>query len=147
MWQLNLVRIGTLAWASVLLMACGHQSVQSPELAETRWQLIEIDGATPAVAEDKRPTLILSIGESRASGSGGCNRYSGSFRQGKRSLRFGPMMQTKIGCGGAINQSEQQFHAGLARVASLRQNADQLELLDQDGALVMRLQATAADAP
>lgn len=148
MRQMIFIRGTALVITGAMLMACGHQSVQTPALADTEWRLIEIDGSAPAIVEDRRPTLVLNVAEDRAVGSGGCNRYSGSFREGKDRVQFGPMMQTKIGCGDEINQSEQRFHAALARVARLRQRADQLELLDENGAILMRMQASAsADAP
>lgn len=148
MRRLQFARIGLLASTAVMGMACSQQPVQTPGLADTEWQLVEIEGKAPAVADDRRPTLMLLAIEDRAHGSGGCNRYSGSYTRSEDGLKFGPMMQTKIGCEAAINHSEQQFHAALARVARLRQSADQLELLGDDDAVLLRLRAVSAtDAP
>ncbi len=148
MRRLQFARIGLLASTAVMGMACSQQPVQTPSLADTEWQLVEIEGKAPTVAEDRRPTLMLLAIEDRAHGSGGCNRYSGSYKRTDNGLSFGPMMQTKIGCEAEINHSEQQFHATLARVSQLRQSADQLELLGDDGAVLLRLRAiNASDAP
>ena len=148
MLRLQLSRIALLAIGATSLMACSQQPVQTPSLADTEWQLVEIEGKPPAVAEDKRPTLMLLAIEDRAHGNGGCNRYSGSYTRADNGLKFGAMMQTKIGCEAEINRSEQQFHAVLARVTQLRHRADQLELLANDGAVLLRLRALGSnDAP
>ncbi|MBB5235282.1 META domain-containing protein [Deinococcus budaensis] len=53
------------------------------------------------------PSLTLTQG--RVSGSGGCNRLSGSVRASGDALTFGPLAVTRMACAPAVNAQEQTF--------------------------------------
>lgn len=65
------------------------------------WMLVKLgDRTNPMGAGDKPPVLAFSSTDMRANGFGGCNRFSGSYTIVGDSLRFGPLMSTKMACPG-----------------------------------------------
>src|SRR5882762_8686897 len=70
----------------------------SAGLANTRWCPIRIGGRAALVAGQPEPWMELDPKTRRGTGSGGCNRLSGSYQTGKGALRFGPLMSTKMAC-------------------------------------------------
>jgi heat shock protein HslJ len=84
-------------------------------LAGSQWRLAELNGrAVPDVPGGEAPTLRFDASEPRASGSGGCNQFSGPYTQTGASLHFGPMASTRRACRDA---------------AATRQEAEYLEAL------------------
>jgi copper homeostasis protein (lipoprotein) len=152
----GLITIATICLVS--LMGCGGK--QPPEtqgaapaaapvaevapaaLRTTHWKLVMLGGGPlPATADPERvPHLVFAADEDRVSGSGGCNRLSGTFTLEGDKLAFGPMMATKMACaeGGEI---EGYFLIALRGVTAYRIIGDTLELLDVAGALVLRFEA------
>lgn len=123
-----------------------------PEVAQpvplrgTYWKLVELGGSPVPAAQDRlrEPSLLLAEGEDRASGSGGCNRFSGGFKLEGERLSFLPMAATRMAClqGGQI---ESGYLLALSGVASYRLRGGSLELLDAAGGLVVRFEQ--AEAP
>ena len=126
------------------LSGCAQTESKSVALDAGEWRVEQIDGVALVIAadEDRRPTLQFTAAEQRAGGSGGCNRYSGSYTETGDALSFGPMMQTKMGCADPIGRIEREFHTALGKVAARRVNGDQLELLDASGVVVIGLRST-----
>lgn len=125
------------------LTACAQSTSEKipATIVDIQWHLTGINGAAPVLAEDAvAPTLQLSSSDARAQGSGGCNRYSGTYTLDGDALAFGLMMQTKMACADAVNQLEQQFQLALSKVATQRSVDGALELLDGGGNVVMALQ-------
>lgn len=82
-----------------LLGACETATVSDAkpmkdQLTQNDWAAETIDGA--AVINPGRVTL--SFGDGRVSGRGGCNLYSGPADVGEGTLKFGPMISTKMAC-------------------------------------------------
>lgn len=69
------------------------------------WTLI--GGAALRPLAGNAPSLTLTQG--RVSGSGGCNRLSGSVRISGDTLTFGPLAATRMACSPAVNAQEQTF--------------------------------------
>ena len=65
---------------------------------------------------DMAQTTIVFDGEGRASGNGGCNRYTGSYTFENGKLVFGPLAGTKMMCPEAVMDQEDRFHDALADV-------------------------------
>jgi len=62
-----------------------------------RWFLLALKGKT--VNKNTKAFLLLNPNEKRAVGSGGCNRFSGSFtHSASDSLAFGVLASTKMAC-------------------------------------------------
>ncbi len=133
--------------AGFSLAGCTHNAMVHSNLVYTDWQLIEIGGkATAATTEGRLPSLNLSEKTGGAQGSGGCNRYAAKFTQSGESLSFSAPLASKMGCASAVNQLEMAFFEALRAVATQRIKGDQLELRDDQGELLMRLQAKAGSA-
>ena len=77
---------------SVMIAGCAPTvSGQGPEafnLAGSEW----------AVAPGDNQPFVQFSAEGKASGNGGCNRFSGSFEQAGQVLSFGPIVSTKRAC-------------------------------------------------
>jgi heat shock protein HslJ len=125
--------------AVMLLAGCAPASKETAPLGDDTWRLVEIGGNAVRVEAAQQPTLTLIDDDARAEGSGGCNRYSATFEQDGTALGFGPAMATKRGCAEAVNRLEVQFFDALTRVAAQRVEDGELQLLDVDGAVLMRL--------
>jgi copper homeostasis protein (lipoprotein) len=71
--------------------SCGNPLVDSP-LRGTYWKLVRLSETPVRVAEKQHePHLIFANYEPRISGSGGCNRLTGSFELDGDKLRLGRM--------------------------------------------------------
>ena len=63
------------------------------------WVLVELFGEpAPSGAGGRPATLIFEADTSRAGGFAGCNRYGGSYTVAGDSLRFAPLIMTKMAC-------------------------------------------------
>ena len=88
---------------------------RDPEPAELvgAWLLEDFGGRG---VMDMVQTTIEFDGEGRAFGSGGCNRYTGSYTFEDGLLAFGPLAGTKMMCPEAVMDQEDQFHQALGAV-------------------------------
>jgi putative lipoprotein len=100
------------------------------------WHVREIAGQP--LAGPQRAEVTFDA-QGRAYGTGGCNRFTGGVTVSGSSLRFGPMAQTNMACEDAAMAQEARFHAALAMVRAWRIEAGVLALLDEAGAVAMRL--------
>ena len=120
------------------------QAQAAVALRQTWWRLVEIPDGGPPVgwpAAQARPAhLLLQDTEARGSGSGGCNRFDGSYQLQGRSLRFLALTASLRLCldGGL---SEAAFFERLAKVASYRQKDRRLELRGSDGKALLEFEA------
>ncbi|MGH7585267.1 MAG: META domain-containing protein [Gemmatimonadales bacterium] len=97
-------------------------------LESTEWSLLELNGKI-AIGADNRPlTLLLDPAARRAAGFAGCNRYSGSYELSGNSLKFGPMIMTKMACNEAMD-TESAYAEALGKVTGWRITGGNLELL------------------
>ena len=114
-------------------------SAPSPQLGDTEWRLVELNGEPVEIA-DGAPVLnlLLDLEESRVAGSGGCNRLTGTFALSEGELRFGPLATTLMACLEPVMQRERALLAALARVTSYQLDGRTLTLLS-DGEPVVRL--------
>lgn len=125
---------------------CGEPAARA-DLVGTRWVPTQLGGEPVVVPEDrKQPFLTLAEGEARAFGDAGCNRFSGSYELDGHALSFGPLAMTKMAC--PDPNPETAFAEALNATRSWRVLGQMLELYDESGARVARLQAhPAPDAP
>lgn len=105
-----------------------------------RWLLEDIRRAGVI---DRLQTVLEIAADGRVSGSGGCNRMSGSARISGTRISFGPVAATQMACAPAAMNQEQKFFAGLREVR--RWGADpargKLVLLDGRGRPMMTFSA------
>jgi heat shock protein HslJ len=135
------VRLTSLA-VLLLLQLIGHAIADSP-LRGTYWRLVRLH-ETPVQAPDKQrePHLIFANHELRISGSGGCNRLTGSFEIEGDELKLGRIATTRMACPEGMEQ-EHRFFQSLDQVERYRISGSHLEMLDAQDALVARFEAVA----
>lgn len=106
-----------------------------PEEVAGGWQLIQLgDEAIDAIAI---PTLDITE-TGAASGTGGCNQYSGTVMVSPTEIRVGPLMATKIGCDGPINRLETRFLAALQEARAWTIDTEGLLVLEGGERLVFQ---------
>ena len=106
-------------------------------LAYTEWTLVELDGEPVEISEaELAPSLVLDLEEARVTGSGGVNRFTGSFALSEGELRFGPLAATRMAGPEEAMQREQAFLDALARVTSYELDDRRLTLLTGGDAVV-----------
>jgi heat shock protein HslJ len=119
---------------------CGDRSA-APALETTRWKLTHLgDAAVVLAGAQQEPHLILDPETGRASGSGGCNRLTGSYEVKGVSLTFGAIAGTMMACPAGMD-TEQAFYKALGAVRTWKIDGQRLELFDQTGGMVARFEA------
>ena len=137
-------RLSLLHAAAVLsVAACATTggSASAPEIDGSTWRLVEAAGTpAPAPEGDRYAYVRLLADSARAEGNGGCNRMSGPFTRAGDSLRFGPMISTKMACADeSRNRAETEFMGALDRTRAYRVSGDTLALLGDGGAVLAKL--------
>jgi len=124
------------------LVACSASpAVPDEPLQDRYWRVVEIDGkAIQAVASKSEPHVVLTS-DLRAHGADGCNRFNGSYILAD-GLRFGHLASTMMACAPPVNTLAREFGRALAATASYRIHGKQLALIDADGRVRLRLEAT-----
>jgi heat shock protein HslJ len=78
--------------------------------------------------------IYLQFGDGQVSGSGGCNRFAGSYTQDGDKLKLGTLAATQMACAiDAVMQKEQQFFQMLAAVHSAEGSHMKLVLRNAQG--------------
>jgi heat shock protein HslJ len=109
-------------------------------IQDRTWTLIQLGKAPLIVTGDApRPTLTLKSPEGLAQGMGGCNRFSGTYELQGRSLRFGPLISTKMAC--PRLDTETAYMSALEQTRSWSFIDGLLELLDADAKPLARFEA------
>jgi len=117
---------------------CPERGVEA-SLANTRWRPIRIGDKAVAVASGQQePWIVLDDRAGRVTGSGGCNRINGSFTAGDGTLRFGALASTRMAC--PAMELEQRFLAALDATRRFRRSGRTLDLLDDRGKTLARLE-------
>ncbi len=110
------------------------------ELVGTTWTLVLLGAESVVVAEGgQEPHLILDA-EGRVQGSGGCNRLMGGYATAGADLTFTPLAMTRMACPDGADV-EPRFVAALEATRRWRILGRQLELYDDGGELLARLEA------
>jgi heat shock protein HslJ len=132
---------------ALLATACTQVVPASPErqLQGTSWVAASIGGKT--VVGSQRPTLEFGK-DSTASGSDGCNRFTGSYTGSGEKLSFGQLASTAMACvDEAVTEQATRFLAALGATAGTRNSGATLDLLDASGAVLASFQAAPAVDP
>jgi heat shock protein HslJ len=114
---------------------CARDALAAAPLIDTYWKAVEIEGQPVRLATDQRePHLLLAEKDSRAAGSTGCNRFTGSFRQEGGGLSFPhPLALTRMACPPPADTLERSFLAALEATAAHQIAGETLELRDAEG--------------
>ena len=115
------------------------------DLAGTSWRLEDLAGAGVL---DRVPSTLEFGPDGQISGSGGCNRFSGSYQRHGDTLSLGPLAATRMACPEAVMHQEMAFLAVLESVAWYEWTAeDFLVLHPADEGAPTRLVAIGSDKP
>ena len=112
-------------------------SVLQSGLANTRWVPVRI-GERSITGLEREPWIVLDPREKHAAGSGGCNRFSGSYESGEGTLKFGPLASTRMAC--PAMETETAFLKALEGTRRFRLAGRHLDLLDDHGAVLVQLE-------
>ncbi|WP_439534638.1 META domain-containing protein [Polymorphobacter sp.] len=125
-----MIRTSLTLAAALLLAACATKDVarvmkgDPPPLAGSLeggpWLVEDLNGG--GVMDNALIDLNFDPGDqgtSRVAGRAACNRYSGSWTQTGTTVRFGPLITTKMACAPALMDMEQKFLSTLEAVTTL----------------------------
>ncbi len=117
---------------------CGGGSRESG-LTNTRWRPVRIGNFEVVVQERQRePWIELDSRSNHLTGSGGCNRFTGSYEAGNGTLRFGRIARTMMAC--IEMDTENAFLRALERTRQYRVRGRILDLIDDRGQTLARLE-------
>lgn len=119
----------------------GTTPADPQSVEDTAWRLLELEGE-PINPEGPQgePTLTLDSGSGQAAGTGGCNRFTGTYTLDGDGLTIGQVAATRMACPEGMDLEHDYFDA-LTRVRRYALDAGHLHLYDQDGALLARFEA------
>jgi heat shock protein HslJ len=108
-------------------------------LTGTDWRLVSLGPAGAEADIVAGTTVTLKFGDDgRASGSTGCNSYSGTYQVRGDSLTFGRLISTRRAClDQNANQQEQRFLSALEMANRFRLSANRLTILSDRGRNVL----------
>lgn len=136
--------------ALLALAACGSPPSDSPDAApsgggapgiepetgglagleNTAWLAQDLGGGP--VTEQSMITLAFDD-QGQVFGSGGCNRYTGSYSREGDALHLGPVAATRMACPEAVLDQESAWFAFLESVVRYEHTAEGLLLLYPEG--------------
>ena len=110
------------------------------ELPHNRWRPTVVGGRAVVVSSHQHePWIVLDPKSSRVTGSGGCNRLSGSYHAyGDGRLEFSQLAAPEMPCSSL--ETERAFFKALMGTKSYRIVGRNLELFGKDGSMVARLE-------
>lgn len=129
------IRRGLLLAVVAGVVASCTSAGSGADLTSSTWTLTELTGAAPL----EGTTIELSFpSDGQASGSAGCNRFTGGATVGDGNLRFADLASTMMSCEDLVMEQEAAFFAMLPRVVGFEIVDDELRLTDEDGEVVAR---------
>ena len=138
------VRIAVAALVLTLLSACTSDAESG--LEGTSWTATGISNNNQAVASSATVTTITAEfgNDDSLSGFGGCNKYTSTWTTtAPDGLTIGPVGSQLKACQQDVMDTEQQYFAALAKVATYQLDGNQLTLRDSQGAVQVSFVPTA----
>jgi heat shock protein HslJ len=121
------------------------RAAEGPALAGTRWVAIGINNGRGGVVSTLAGAEVTAVfdEDGRVTGSGGCNRFTGTYVVEGVSMTIGLLASTLRAClvPEGVGEQETAFFAALGRVASWSIREDRLHLRDAGGALQVDFRA------
>jgi heat shock protein HslJ len=110
-------------------------------LENSYWKLIGLgDVPVEAASQQQEPRFVLTSETHRVSGSGGCNRLTGSYTLHGDTLTFGQVAGTMMACLKGM-ETEDAFLQVFSQVNSWKIRRQRLELYDTGGKRVASFEA------
>jgi heat shock protein HslJ len=133
----------TTALLASVLAGCGSGISLDEPIEGPIWQLEQLGSELIEPSSDPRRNAQIQFerNSGRVSGTGGCNRVTGTYERSGSTLRLRQLGSTRMACPSeAVNINETQFFAALQATASYRlQGGSKLSLLDATGRTVATL--------
>ena len=140
---MRLLFLTTALFASLMASGCGSGISLDEPIEGPVWQLEQLGSELIEPSSDPRRNAQIQFdrGSGRVSGSGGCNRVTGTYERSGSTLRLRQLGATRMACPNeASTINETQFFAALQATASYRlQGMSRLSLLDASGRTVATL--------
>jgi heat shock protein HslJ len=138
--------VGALACAAWLAACAAGPAVPPADvpLFETSWRAVEL-GGEPVESDgaERAPRLVLSAEQgNRVQGTTGCNGFAGPFERSGDRLDFGVLATTRMACQPPVDEVEYVFLRALEETVSYRLHGETLELLDANGRVRARFEAS-----
>lgn len=136
--RLKTLTIG-LVIAAVALAACtGSTGGSGGTLTGVTWGLTSytVDGELTAVPDGVVADATFAD-DGNLSGSGGCNRFTGTYTVEGSSLTIGPVGSTQMFCEGPGSDVESSYLQSLSAAKSFTATAEQLTLFDESGKAIL----------
>jgi heat shock protein HslJ len=116
-------------------------AAQLQALAGTAWRATGINSGRGGVASPVSGSMVTMRFEvdGQVGGSAGCNRFNARYVATGPNLRITAPATTRKMCETSLMEQEQAFLKALESVATMRFEADRLELRTQAGALAVTL--------
>ena len=131
---------------SGLLLGCNRAPVPSPAVNDTSADIWGTAWRLEYLAEDRaiggvRATLEFpKIG--RASGDGSCNQFAGAVEIAGETIKFGPLVSTKMACADAIGAQEANYLKGLEEATTYRIEGTLLTMYSKEKDPLLRFMRT-----
>jgi heat shock protein HslJ len=109
-------------------------------LVGTSWKLLMGANITPP--DDV--ALTLQFEDGKASGSGGCNRFTGSYEEEGNSISLGGLASTRMACPEEIMSAERAYLAALESASWWSASDSKLVLSDSSGQELLRYESATA---
>ena len=111
----------------------------APGLVHTRWRPVRIgEQRVTVTGQEREPWFVLDPKAKQVTGSGGCNRFTGTFEAGAGTLTFGPLAGTRMACPSL--DRETAFLRALEGTKRFRLAGRRLDLEDAAGVVLMELE-------
>jgi heat shock protein HslJ len=125
----RVVALTVIALSAMALSGCGSGTDDDP--TGRTWQLTELDGSSLV----EGTVIDLTISDGTASGSAGCNTYTGEVTvSDDGTMTLGSeIASTMMACDQPIMDQEQRYLDALAQVTGYEMAPDELLLLDANG--------------
>lgn len=123
-----------LAGSVLLLAGCGDDGSDAEVPFEgTYWvcQEFVVDGELEALVPESH--MDITFEGVSASGSSGCNNFSGEYTLDANSITIGPLNSTLMACDDPLMEQETHFLAAISSAAEWHVAGDTLTLYDADG--------------
>ncbi|MDO9242088.1 MAG: META domain-containing protein [Methylicorpusculum sp.] len=129
----------------------GQEEAKSFDLEASEWQLKQFVNSNGLVIPVQEGTAIeMVFANGKLSGSGGCNRYFGSYKLDDETglSVVNPMGATMMACSQTINEQERRYFDFLAKVDryQLGENSQSLVLLNKEGKALLVFDALVPSA-
>jgi len=117
-------------------------SVSAEMLPGSEWGPAELNGESFTPVAD---IFLQFDADGQYFGSGGCNRFSGSFVTNEDAILFSPAAMTRMACPPDISQQEFDFTMALMSARLFERDGIDLALSNAEGDVVLRMIQRDAD--